>query len=153
MGEQLRSPQRGFALLRHGHHAQALTLVNVRQQQKMILRHQPGQRPTDRVTAGGTEAGGEFQDMAAVLQRAVDGLQAQGAEGQGSGLVDHQRRQVCQLFKKRRAANQNAVPRRHRHPGNRSRWRGQHQRTRTSRHQHRKHGLSIVGDEPGHGGQ
>ncbi|MNZ89875.1 hypothetical protein D3C78_1088140 [compost metagenome] len=148
--KQLRPAERRFALLGHRHHAQTLALMDVREQQEMLLGHQPRERTADRVTAGRAQAGGERQDMAAILQRTVDGLQAQGAEGQRPGLVDHQRSQVRQLFKERRTANQNPVACRYRHPGNRRGRRRQHQRTRTGRHQHREHRLSVVGDEPGH---
>ncbi|MNR13057.1 hypothetical protein D3C85_1294400 [compost metagenome] len=87
--EQLRATECSLALLGHGDHAQALALVDVRQQQKMLLRDQPCERTTDRMTAGRTEAGGQFQDVTAVLQRTVDGLQAQGAKCQRAGFIHH----------------------------------------------------------------
>ncbi|MNL17684.1 hypothetical protein D3C87_1387900 [compost metagenome] len=107
----------------HSHDTQALPFANVREQKKMLLRDQPGERPADRMTAGGPKTGGKFQNVAAILERAVDGLQTQSTKRQGSGLVDHQRSQVSQLFKKRRAADQNPVTSRYRHPGNGRGWR------------------------------
>ena len=113
---------------------------------------QPGQRPTHRVAAGSAQTRGQLQQRLMLRERCFNGLQAQRAVGQGAGFIHHQGGQVGQLFKERRAANQDPVTRCHGDPGNRGGRCRQHQRTRARRHQHREHGLGIVGDKPGHGG-
>jgi hypothetical protein len=47
--------------------------------------------------------------------------------------------------------DQNAMPRGDRNACNGGGRRGEREGARTGRHQHRQHGLRIVGDEPGHG--
>ncbi|MNC43059.1 hypothetical protein D3C75_919020 [compost metagenome] len=50
--KQLRPAERRFALPRHRHHTQALAFMNVGQQQKIFLGHQPRQGAADRMAAG-----------------------------------------------------------------------------------------------------
>ena len=88
--KQLRPSQRRFALLGLGDHAQALTLADVAKHPHLLLARQPRQRSADRVTACRTKAGRQVQQLLAIRRGSLDGLQAQGAKGQGAGLVDHQ---------------------------------------------------------------
>ncbi len=152
--EQTGAAEHGHPVRRLGDDTQASQFACVFERHafesgRLDVGHVTHQRPAHRMRTAAAEPGSEFKHHRNVdtrLQQHV--LDAQFAIRQCAGLVDHQRIDLRELVKERRAPEQDAVACRHRDPGNRRGGCSEHERARTRRDDHGQHRRCVRRDEP-----
>ena len=95
-----------------------------------------------------------MQHLVGILTRSdFDRQQPRAADRQRAGLVEQDGMRARQRLKRAAALDQDAAPRRLRDAGDEGDRRGEDERARRCRHQHREAADEIAGDQPSDGGE